>query len=271
MNEDDLTRSLCALTTVDNTVDSAHLTADTGSSSEEAVCDARIARRRKLNAFPEECNVMPLNQKPMLPWEEASERTRERYVARTSEIITAVLNTVSEENAACLWNALQSSRSIPAALGIDTTTHPSENAYLEVLVEAYKNMSGWDTKRQVLSVMSGVASFAAIKKFIPELSRYRYHMATTDALQYGRGIAVPKNCNPRMRVDRKQLDHFINFITSGHLIQDLPFGEKRLKLTSWKEIKVRNIIRTMIPQRVLNNIQLFVKKQNLCHSANERC
>ena len=160
---------------------------------------------------------MPLNQKPMLPWEEASERTRERYVARTSEIITAVLNTVFEENASCLWNALQSVRSISAALGIDTTTHPSENAYLEALVEAYKNMSGWDTKRQVLSVMSGVASFAAIEKFIPEL--YRYHMATTHSLQYGRGVAVPKNSNPRMRVDRKQSDHFINFITSGHLIR----------------------------------------------------
>ena len=158
--------------------DSVHLTVDTGSSSEEAVCDARIARRRKLNAFLEECNVMPLNQKPMLPWEEASERTRERYVARTSEIRTAVLNTVSEENAACLWNALQGLRLIPTALGIDTT-HPLENAYLEALVEAYKNMSGWDTKRQVLSVMSGVALFAAIKKFIPELNRYRYHMATT--------------------------------------------------------------------------------------------
>ena len=42
--------------------------------------------------------------------------------------------------------------------------------YQEALVEAYKNMSRWDIKRQVLSVMSGVASFAAIKKFIPELS-----------------------------------------------------------------------------------------------------
>ena len=203
---------------------------------------------------------MLLNQKPMLSWEEASERTRERYVARTSEIITAVLNTVSEENAACLWNALQSARSISAALGIDTTTHPSENAYLEALVEAYKNMSGWDTKRQVLSVMSGVASFAAIKKFIPELSRYRYHMATTHSLQYGQGVAVPKNSNPRMCVDRRQLDHFINFITSGHLIQDLPFGEKRLKLTSGKEIKVPNIIRKMIPQRVAEQYTAFCQE-----------
>ena len=85
---------LCALTTVDNTVDSVHLTADTGSSSEEAVCDVCIACRRKLNAFLEECNIMPLNQKPLLPWEEASERTRERYVARTSEIINIIFHVV---------------------------------------------------------------------------------------------------------------------------------------------------------------------------------
>ena len=64
MNEDNLTHSLCALTTVDDTVDSVHLTTDTGSSSEEAVCNARIARRRKLNAIVKECNVMPLNQNP---------------------------------------------------------------------------------------------------------------------------------------------------------------------------------------------------------------
>ena len=95
---------------------------------------------------------------------------------------------MSEENAAYLWNALHSSRSIPTTLGIDTTTQPSENAYQEALVEAYKNMSGWDTKRQVLLVMSAVALFAAIKKFIPELSRYRYHMATSmvEVLQFPR-------------------------------------------------------------------------------------
>ena len=111
--EDNLTSSLCGLRIADNTIDSDLITADTASSSEEAVCDERVVRRRKLNAFLEECRVMPLSRKPMLPWEEASERSKER----TSNIITAVLNTVSEENTACLWNALQSSRSIVAALG----------------------------------------------------------------------------------------------------------------------------------------------------------
>lgn len=120
----------------------------------------------------------------MLPWKEASERSREHYVAYRSEIIPAVLNTVPEENAACVWNALQSSRSVPVALGIDMTTHPLKDAFLEAFVEAYKNMSGWDTKR-CDHVMSGDASLAMIKKFIPELSTYRYHMATSHSLQYG--------------------------------------------------------------------------------------
>ena len=85
-------------------------------------------------------------------------------------------------------------------------------------------------------------------------------MASTHSLQYGRGVAIPKNSNPRMCVDRRQLDHFINFITSGHLIQDLPFGEKRLKLTSGKEIKVPNIIRTMTPQRVAEQYTAFCQE-----------
>lgn len=59
MNEDDLTHLLCALTTVDSTVDSVHLTVETGSSFEEVMCDAHIARCRKLNAFLKKYNVVP--------------------------------------------------------------------------------------------------------------------------------------------------------------------------------------------------------------------
>ena len=100
--EDNLTSSLCGLRIGDKTVDSDHITDDTAFSSEEVVCDGRVVRRRKLNTFVEEYRLMPLSRKPMVPWEEASERSKEHSIERTSNIITAVLNTVSEENAACL-------------------------------------------------------------------------------------------------------------------------------------------------------------------------
>ena len=85
-------------------------------------------------------------------------------------------------------------------------------------------------------------------------------MASTHSLQLGRGVAVPESSNPHMCMDRNQLDHFIYFITSGHLIQDLPFGEKRLKLTNGKGIKVPNIMRTMIPQQVVEKYTAFCQE-----------
>ena len=63
-----------------------------------------------------------------------------------------------------------------------------------------------------------------------------------------------------MRVDRNKLDHFICFITTGHIIQDLPFSENRLKLTNRKEVKVPNIIRTMIPQRIVEQYTAFCQE-----------
>jgi hypothetical protein len=54
-----------------------------------------------------------------------------------------------------------------------------------------------------------------------------------------------------MYVPAEKLDHFLSFITSMNVVQDLPFGEKSLKLSTNTEIKVPNVIRTMIPEQVV--------------------
>ena len=73
-------------------------------------------------------------------------------------------------------------------------------------------------------------------------------MANLHRLQFGRAAPVPKKDAPRLRIDRQQLDHFLSFITSPHLVQDLPFGNKNLKLSNSQSIAVPNVIRTLIPQ-----------------------
>ena len=55
---------------------------------------------------------------------------------------------------------------------------------------------------------------------------------------YGGGAEVETRSVPRMYVSAKQLDHFLDFITSEHIIQELPFGERTLKLSSEKKITV---------------------------------
>ena len=52
---------------------------------------------------------------------------------------------------------------------------------------------------------------------------------------YGGGAEVETRSVPRMYVSAKQLNHFLDFITSEHIIQELPFGERTLKLSSEKK------------------------------------
>ena len=60
-----------------------------------------------------------------------------------------------------------------------------------------------------------------------------------------------------MRVSPAQIDHFIAFITSAHVVQDLPFGERTITLTSGETIKVPNVIRTMVPERIVQQYIVY--------------
>ena len=86
--------------------------------------------------------------------------------------------------------------------------------------------------------MAGVASFGAISEFIPGLTQYRYTMGNLHRMQYGRGAPVPSQGAPRIKIHLQQLDHFVGFITSPHLAQDLPFGEENLETMMKDSLKV---------------------------------
>jgi len=55
----------------------------------------------------------------------------------------------------------------------------------------------------------------------------------------------------RIYIASEKLDHFLTFITSTNIVQDLPFGEKTLKLSSNAEIKVPNVVRSLIPEHIV--------------------
>ena len=152
-------------------------------------------------------------------------------------------------NPGCLWSQLQASTAISEMLDDKAVCSPSDRSYLEGLAEAYKNSTAWDTRRQILSVMAGIASYKAISLFSPGITPYRYTMANLHRPQFDRAAPVPKKDSPRLRIDRQQLDHFLSFITS------LPCGNKNLKVSNGQSIAVPNVIRTLIPQRIVRQYQ----------------
>ena len=77
-----------------------------------------------------------------------------------------------------------------------------------------------------------------------------------------RRLDYSKNIVCQNESDKSQLDHFLNFITSAHLIQDLPFGERLLKLSTGEVLTVPNVIRTMIPKRIVMQYFTFCEESS---------
>ena len=64
----------------------------------------------------------------------------------------------------------------------------------------------------------------------------------------------------RTRFDVNQLDHFLNFVTSPYIAQDLPFGERMLKLSSGEVIHTPNVIRVSVNERIIDQYLQYCKE-----------
>ncbi|CAH3124606.1 unnamed protein product [Pocillopora meandrina] len=111
--------------------------------------------------------------------------------------------------------------------------------------------------------MADKMDFETLQNWLPGLTRYRFKIARHHRILHGRGSVVSTVSSRRMYVSPKQLDHFLDFITSAHIVQDLPFGEKTLKLSTKEEIAVPNTIRTLIPERIVQQHNAFCCENSL--------
>ncbi len=58
------------------------------------------------------------------------------------------------------------------------------------------------------------------------------------------------------------MQHFIDFILSPHITTDLPFGEKKMKLSTGEIVIAPNTIRNMIPQRIIKQYSSYCAEIN---------
>ena len=80
--------------------------------------------------------------------------------------------------------------------------------------------------------------------------------------QFGRGASAPVSLGlPREQVDPIEVDHFLDFITSGHVIQDLPLGTRNIKMESRETIKIPNVTQLMIHSAVVEQYITFCTEQ----------
>lgn len=218
--------------------------------------------RSHLNRFLKSRDISPVRSCLDKPWGEAGDRTKRYYVRKASQVVAASLNVIAPDDSDELWHSVVRSKAIQKHIPTSSNPENVDDALLECLVQCYNEADQWDTRRQILSIMVEKVSYKTLCMWMPDLTRYRYQIAKKHSLLHGKGVPVPRPCHTRMRVSQEKLEHFTSFITSQHIVQDLPFGEKKLTLSSKEVITVPNVIRSIVPERIVKQYQQYCSETN---------
>ena len=217
----------------------------------------------QLNRFLHLRDVSPVRHTLSVPWNTAHERTKRRYLRKAQQCISAMLDVLAPENSQELWTELCDRYAVCSKSQVVVEGRSEkETELLNAFAESYLNAQHWSTRRQILSLMADKLSLKEMREFIPTVTSYRYNIARRHRLIHGRAAPLPNQEKRRMRIEPVKLEHFVSFITSPHVIQDVPFGEKLLKLSTGEIIKTPNVIRTMIPERIVQQYQQYCCETN---------
>lgn len=228
-------------------------------SSDECEETAESSSCEKFNSFFRSRDISPIRSQLTHDWSDVSDRTKRYYTKKAREAVSATLKEIAPDGAGELWICI---KSLPP-LGLDETTENEESLdfpLIDALAECYSNATHWSTRRQILSIMVDKLSFKTLLIWIPGLTRYRFNIARHHLLLHGRGEPLPTTSHARMYVSPTKLDHFLDFITSSHIIQDLPFGSRKLKLSTKEEITVPNVVRRVIPEQIVKQYKVFCEE-----------
>ena len=216
--------------------------------------DAAKEPLKKLNDFLASLDVSPVRHKLSVPWESANERTKRRYRRKAKQSVQEVLEVIAPGQSDKLLTTLGES--------LPSERIQAEEEILQALAESYLNATHWSTRRQILSILADKLSLKELTHYIPGVTPYRFNIARHHRLLHGRGAIVPTDITRSMKVDFAKVDHFLDFITSSHIVQDMPFGEKMLKLSTGEVIKTPNVVRMLIPERITQQYFQFCTETN---------
>ena len=220
-------------------------------------------RKQELNKFLTSCGVSQIRTVDIgLPT--TTERTRRRNMSEACDAMVAVLQTLSPRHPGELWEELRKSDKLCEVLNVTKITKmaspQNDMKYLNALAEAFSKATSKNVRKQIISIMADISTYEEMRLFIPDLTKYMFCEARKHSLLYGRGALVASKSGPRCKIDLQRLDHFLSFITSPYIVQDLPFGEKFLKLSSGEVVQTPNVIRVSVSERIINQYLQYCKE-----------
>lgn len=204
--------------------------------------------KEKLNDYLCSRDISPIRNTLTKPWEMTSDRTKRLHARKAQQVVNACLEEIAPGRSSQLYSHLHKNISADVDCPL-----------MDALSECYNNAGHWRARRQILSIFADKVSFDDLLKWIPTLKKNRWDIAREHVGEHGRGAPMPPVKNTRLCVKEEKLEHFLTFITSTNIIQDLPFGEKTLKLSSNAKFKIPNVVRSQIPEHIVRQYQGYCK------------
>ena len=192
-------------------------------------------------------------------YKDLSHRVKLRYVSLVTFLMRAATSLVASNDAPMLMHdSLRNMNSEDSNIVLDGNFRQ----IMSGVSEAYINAESWQSRREILSIIAPKIPLKLIQLFIPGLTRGRFSAARLHAGKYSAGSRIEVTRVVK-RFDDHQIAHFIDFIVAPHACNDLPFGEKVLKLSSGIELFVPNTIRNMGATRIIEQYLSYCKEMCL--------
>ena len=112
-------------------------------------------------------------------------------------------------------------------------------------------------RTQILSFLVDIFSLPELQRLLPHVNAYKFHQAR---LRFGFGQSATQKTHYRVRMPLTKVDHFITFISSPHLIQDVAYGTRTLRLSSGEKLLIPNVVRTMISSRLIKQYEEYCRE-----------
>ncbi|VDI31910.1 Hypothetical predicted protein [Mytilus galloprovincialis] len=155
---------------------------------------------------------------------------------------------------------------VKTSLSLDVPSNslsPIQTSPTKVIAEWYQKTDSWKHRRQLLSLVSLFMNYQESLTLIPDLTEYRFYSAKKHGEEHGYGLPAPNITSHRQKMDTNKLDNFLNFITSSHIVKDLPFGERKIKLSNGVVQHVPNIIRCMGAADIIDQYKAYCVENNI--------
>jgi len=179
-------------------------------------------------------------------WEECSNAERSAVVQKTEEVCQLISDVVAPSNGEALFQEVVNQHQNRVETG---------GAGLQALVTTYQNAPSKSLKTQILSIYANKFTTTELKhlhKPFEDLSDRQIKKARAQAKTEGPGVPAEKIRRHRIRVDERQLDHFLEFTMRPYYYQDVAYGTHTLKSDSGEDLVMPNVVRTVARCTIIN-------------------